>query len=107
MTDDTSRSHLRLVRTDTPPTETNRLVDPGKVADPAPGTHLRMFDLTGRVALVVGCGGLGVGGSGDCVASDGGSVGVGNVVGVAGIAVGVEPWATWGGVNMPVQFNTT
>lgn len=62
MSDDPSRPHLRLVRPDTPPTANepvdamSRLVEP---AGFAPGSFVRIFDLTGRVALVVGSGGLG------------------------------------------------
>lgn len=62
MSDDASRPHLRLVRTDTPATPTGPggattpLVGP---SDHAPGTFVRIFDLTGRVVLVVGSGGLG------------------------------------------------
>jgi gluconate 5-dehydrogenase len=62
MSDDATRPHLRLVRTDTPsaPAEpsgaTTRLVEP---SSHAPGSFVRIFDLTGRVALVVGSGGLG------------------------------------------------
>jgi NAD(P)-dependent dehydrogenase (short-subunit alcohol dehydrogenase family) len=62
MSDDASRPHLRLVRPDTAPTApepggvTSRLVEPSASA---PGSFVRIFDLTGRVALVVGSGGLG------------------------------------------------
>jgi gluconate 5-dehydrogenase len=62
MSDDASRPHLRLVRTDAPPDPiepggaTSRLPEP---STRAPGSFARIFDLTGRVALVVGSGGLG------------------------------------------------
>src|SRR5215216_804423 len=61
MSDDTSRPHLRIVRGDAePPAEptgaTTRLVDRHRLD---PGSFVRLFDLTGRVALVVGGGGLG------------------------------------------------
>ncbi len=61
MSDDTSRPHLRLVRGDAPPTPetagaTTRLTEQRGLA---PGSFVRLFDLTGRVALVVGGGGLG------------------------------------------------
>jgi gluconate 5-dehydrogenase len=61
MSDDTSRPHLRLVRGDAAPAPdtsgaTTRLVEQRGLA---PGAFVRLFDLTGRVALVVGGGGLG------------------------------------------------
>jgi gluconate 5-dehydrogenase len=61
MSDDTSRPHLRLVRGDAEPVPdtaggTTRLTEQRGLA---PGSFVRTFDLTGRVALVVGGGGLG------------------------------------------------
>jgi gluconate 5-dehydrogenase len=62
MSDDSSRPHLRLIRADAasspvPPSETaTRAVESTRFA---PGSFIRLFDLTGRVALVVGGGGLG------------------------------------------------
>jgi gluconate 5-dehydrogenase len=61
MSDDTTRPHLRLVRSDL-----SGAVETGSSSEPltpgmadTPGAFVRMFDLTGRVALVVGGGGLG------------------------------------------------
>jgi gluconate 5-dehydrogenase len=61
MSDDTTRPHLRLVRADTTASvETVTTGGPPPTSQShAPGTFVRLFDLTGRVALVVGSGGLG------------------------------------------------
>lgn len=60
MSDDTNRPHLRIVRPDAPPDGTAHRDTHPLATNPArPGTFTRMFDLTGRVALVVGVGGLG------------------------------------------------
>jgi gluconate 5-dehydrogenase len=63
MTEDQSRQRLRLVREgDRPPSSTaagrDRTGDANQAVY-APGSFVRLFDLTGRVALVVGGGGLG------------------------------------------------
>src|SRR5215218_2536233 len=61
MSDDTSRPHLRLVRDGVPATEPWSGAPSRAVAQRglAPGSFVRLFDLTGRVALVIGSGGLG------------------------------------------------
>lgn len=59
MSDDSNRQHLRLLRGDEapPPVPADRAVAPGSVY--SPGLFRNLFDLTGRVALLVGAGGLG------------------------------------------------
>jgi gluconate 5-dehydrogenase len=63
MSDDSTRQHLRLIRPGSPPNvgqpdhEAGDRV-PGRAVF-SPGTFSRLFDLTGRVALVAGAGGLG------------------------------------------------
>jgi NAD(P)-dependent dehydrogenase (short-subunit alcohol dehydrogenase family) len=59
MSDDSNRQHLRLLRGDEapPPVPADRSVAPGTRY--SPGTFRNLFDLTGRVALLVGAGGLG------------------------------------------------
>jgi NAD(P)-dependent dehydrogenase (short-subunit alcohol dehydrogenase family) len=59
MSDESNRQHLRLVRDDeVPPQEpVDRAPAPG--GDYTPGRFRNLFDLTGRVALLVGAGGLG------------------------------------------------
>ncbi len=62
MSDDSSRPHLRLVRGDAPPASVQPSSPDAGALDPtrpAPGRFVNLFDLTGRVALVVGSGGLG------------------------------------------------
>jgi NAD(P)-dependent dehydrogenase (short-subunit alcohol dehydrogenase family) len=62
MSDDTIRPHLRLVRGDAAPAPTPLDGTATRAGDHhglAPGKFVRLFDLTGRVALVVGSGGLG------------------------------------------------
>lgn len=61
MSDDTTRSHLRLIRTDSSgavETGSSNGSSGPSVAD-TQGAFVHLFDLTGRVALVVGSGGLG------------------------------------------------
>lgn len=61
MSDDTTRPHLRLVRADTTGSlETGPTSVPSTPeSSSSPGAFVRLFDLTGRVAFVVGGGGLG------------------------------------------------
>ncbi|MEA2514599.1 MAG: gluconate 5-dehydrogenase [Thermomicrobiales bacterium] len=62
MSDDSSRPHLRLVRGDASPAPVHpggTTTRPAESAPLTPGRFVRLFDLTGRVALVVGSGGLG------------------------------------------------
>jgi NAD(P)-dependent dehydrogenase (short-subunit alcohol dehydrogenase family) len=59
MSDDSNRQHLRLLRGDEapPPAPAERPIAAG--TEYSPGTFRHLFDLAGRVALLVGAGGLG------------------------------------------------